>query len=126
MSCQKDNTPPPQDEDDNTADTNLTPQEKFSSSVMVDFLNDSDDEDLSEYLENQIYKMGADYKGASIVEVSPAVWFITMEKDTLSKNYVLQKFVDFKTNEYYFRLKETSLTITDIITRRKSNTPAGE
>jgi hypothetical protein len=70
--------------------------------------------------------MGADYKGASIVEVTPSVWFITLEKDTLSKNYLLQKFFEFKTNNYYFSLKETSLTITDIITRRKTKTRAEE
>lgn len=127
ISCQKDDkTPRTEDEDETPADTNLTPPEKFSYSVLMDFLDDSDDEQLASYLENEIYKMGANYKGASIVEITPAVWFLTMEKDSTSKNYLLQKFIDFKTNSYYFTLKETSLTITDIISRKRNNSPAGE
>jgi hypothetical protein len=121
ISCSKDdkNTSENDDDTDITADTNLTPQEKFSSSLLIDFLNDSADEDLGNYFESEIYKMGTNYKGASVVEISPAVWFIMVEKDTLSQNYLLQKFVDFKTNDYYFKLKQTPLTLTDIITKKQ-------
>ena len=115
-----------QDDSDNPPDTNLTPQEKFSSSIMLDFLNESDDEALADYLETEIYKMGASYKGASVVEISPAAWLVMLEKDGNTKNFLLQKFVDFKTNEYYFDMKETSLTITDVITRKNKKSPAGE
>lgn len=121
VSCAKDEKPQ-EDESDNPADTNLTPQEKFSASVLIDFLNDSSDEDLAEYLETEIYKMGSSYKGASVLEISPAMWFIMVENDTTSKNYLLQKFVDFKTNDYYFKIKETRLALTDIITRNGNKT----
>jgi len=113
-------------ETETTVDTNLTPQEKFSSSMLIDFMDESDDAELADYLETEIYRMGAEFTGASIVEISPAVWFIMLEKDGISKNYLLQKFVNFKSNEYYFTLKETYLTITDIVTKRKVNTSAGE
>ncbi len=123
ISCSKeDKRTVDDDESENPADTNLTPPEKFSTSILIDFLDDSSDEDLADYLENEMYKMGSNYKGASVMEISPAVWFVMLEKDTVSQNYILQKFVDFKTNENYFKLQETSLKLSDIITRRPRQT----
>jgi hypothetical protein len=115
----------PEDED-NPADTNLTPEEKFSASIMIDFLNDSDDEEVADYLETEIYKMGLNYTGASVVELFPSVWLVMLEKEGTTKNYLLQKFVNVQSNEDYFRLKETSITITDVITRGKPIIPAGK
>jgi hypothetical protein len=135
ISCSKDDKPVTQqqnqqkvmqDDSDNPADTNLTPEEKFSASILVDFLNDSDDEDLASFLETEVYKIGANYNGASVVEVTPSTWLVTFEKSGALKNYMLQKFVDFRTNEYYFTFKETNLTITDVISRTRLKTPAGE
>ncbi len=132
VSCSKDdkqtqqqnNAPKNQveDIDDNPADTNLTPEEKFSTAIMLDFLNDSDDEDLADYLENEVYKMGANYRGASLVELNPSTWLLILEKDGTTKNYLVQKFVDFTTNDEYFRMKETSLTVTDVIAKGKVKT----
>lgn len=134
LSCSKEEKLPNQqttdkkqnEEVENPADTNLTPEEKFSASVLVDFLNDSDDDDLADFLESEIYKQGNNYTGAAVVEVTPSTWLVTLEKDGTTKNYLLQKFVDFKTNEYYFSFKETGLTITDVVSRTKNKIPAGE
>jgi hypothetical protein len=115
-----------QDDEDNPADTNLTPEEKFSAAIMIDFLNDSDDEEVADYLETEIYKMGLNYTGASVVELFPSVWLVMLEKEGVTKNYLLQKFVNVQSNEDYFRLKETSITITDIISRGKPILPAGK
>ena len=115
-----------QGESDNPADSILTREEKFSASIMADFLGDSDDEDLAGFLETQIYKMGTLYNGAAVVEVTPSTWLVTFDKDSTVKNYLLQKYVDFKTNECYFSLKETTLTLTDIISNRKNKTSSGE
>lgn len=114
------------EEVENPADTNLTPEEKFSSSIMIDFLNDADDDDLAAFLESEIYKMGGSYTGAAVVEVTPSTWLVSLEKDGATKNYLLQKYVDFKSNEYYFSFKETGLTITDVISKSKNKTSAGE
>jgi len=94
---------------------------------MLDFL-DSDDGALGDFLESEIYKMGAYFTGASVVELNPSTWLVVLEKDGTEKNYLLQKFVDFKTNEYYFKLKETPLNVTDVISKGKvkSFTVAGE
>ncbi len=134
ISCSKDDKPVTQqnqqkvqnEDNDSPADTNLTPEEKFSSSILIDFLGDSDDEDLGEFLETEIFKMGASYNGASVVEITPSTWLVSLEKDGNIKNYLLQRYVDFKTNDYYFSMKETTLTLTDIISRSKPKTSAGE
>ena len=115
-----------EDIDDNPADTNLTPEEKFSTAILIDFLDDSSDEDLAEYLEKEIYKMNTNYRGASVVEVTPSTWLVMLEKDSTTKNYLVQKFLDFTTNENYFTMKETTLTVTDVIAKGKSKTSAGE
>jgi hypothetical protein len=106
-------------ETESTVDANLTPEEAFSASILIDYLGDSDDEDLAEYLENEIYKMGSNFNGISVVEATPSTWLVMLEKDTLSKNYLLQKFLNLKTNENYFKMQETKLTVTDLITKPK-------
>ena len=134
ISCSKEDKPVTQqkqqnvqqDDEDSPADTNLTAEEKFSASILIDFLGDSEDEDLAEFLETEIYKMGVNYKGVSIVEITPSTWLVSFEKDSTMKNYLLQKYVEFRSNEYYFSLKETPLTITDVISRTKPKTSAGE
>ena len=124
---QRDNTPKTQIEDiDDTGDTVMTPEEKFSTAILIDFLDDSNDEDLAEYLEQEVFKMNANYRGASVIEITPSTWLVVLEKDGAVKNYLLQKYVDFMTNENYFRMKETALTITDVIARGKGKTSAGE
>jgi len=110
-----------EDIDDNPSDTDMTPEEKFSTSIMMDFL-DSDDEFLGEYIESEIYKMGVNFTGASVVELNPSTWLVMLEKDGAVKNYLLQKFVDFNTNDYYFKLRETSLTVTDVISKEEVKT----
>jgi hypothetical protein len=70
--------------------------------------------------------MGASYNGASVVEITPSTWLVSLEKDGNIKNYLLQRYVDFKTNDYYFSMKETTLSLTDVISRSKPKTSAGE
>jgi hypothetical protein len=127
ISCREESGRNTRDDDtENSYDTSLTPQERFSTAILIDFLEDSNDEDLASYLETEIYRRGANFKGASIMEISPAVWFVMFQKDTVSQNFILQKFVDIKTNDNYFQLNETKLTLTDIITKRKGKTSQTE
>ena len=131
ISCSKEETPQTQqkvtqDDSDNPADTNLTAEEKFSAAILVDFLNDSEDEDLGSFLETEIYKMGANFNGASVIEVTPSTWLVSLEKEGSVKNYLLQKYVDLKSNEYYFSFKETTLNLTDVISRVKPKTQSSE
>ena len=108
ISCSKEDKPVTQqkqqnvqqDDEDSPADTNLTAEEKFSASILIDFLGDSEDEDLAEFLETEIYKMGVNYKGVSIVEITPSTWLVSFEKDSTMKNYLLQKYVEFRSQVF--------------------------
>ena len=104
----------------------MTPEEKFSTAILIDFLDDSGDEDLAEYLETEIYKMNSNYRGASVIEITPSTWLVMLEKDGATKNYLVQKYVDFTTNEDYFRMKETTLTPADVFSKGRTKTSAGE
>jgi len=115
----------PEDTVENPEDSTMTPEEQFSSAIMSDFLDDSDDEDLQDYLETEIYKYAQNYNGVSLIELSPSTWFVSFEKDGNNKNFILQKYIDFKTSDVYFRMKETSLSATDIVSKPR-NKSAGE
>lgn len=114
------------EEMENPGDTAMTVEERFSSSILTDFLDDTDDEDLSDYLENELFKYSKDYRGASLLQISNSLWYVTLEDQNSTKSFLLQKFVDFNTNDYYFRLTETPLNVSDIIINsnlsRNSNT----
>lgn len=104
-----------QEDVENPADTIMSPEEKFSSSIMIDFLDSSDDEDLDGYLQDELFKYSKDYRGASVVQLTSSTWFVSLQNNTSVKNFILQKYVDFSSNDYYFVLKETNLTVSDII-----------
>jgi hypothetical protein len=111
---------------ENPEDSTLTPEEQFSTSIMSDFLDGSDDEDLQDYLETEIYKYAQNYNGVSVVELSPSTWFVSFEKDGNYKNFILQKYIDFKTSDAYFKMKETSLNVSDIVSKSRNKSSAGE
>lgn len=118
----QDKSPENQFEDlDDAGDTVMTPEEKFSTAILIDFLDDSNDEDLAEYLEKEVYKLNLGYRGASVVQITPSTWLVMLEKDDATKNYIIQKYLDFTTNENYFRMKETTLTVTDLIAKGKTS-----
>jgi hypothetical protein len=120
--------PPPNSDDtiENPEDSTMTPEEQFSTSIMSDFLDDSDDEDLQDYLETEIYKYAQNYNGVSVIELSPSTWFVSFEKDGNNKNFILQKYIDFKSTDAYFRMKETNLTVNDIVSKGRNKSSAGE
>lgn len=102
-------------EDVDNSDTAMTPEEKFSSSITLDFLDTPEDEDLTDYLETQLFKYSQNYRGASVMQLSNTIWFVSLENNNSTKNFLLQKFVDFNSNDYYFVLKETNLTTAEVI-----------
>jgi hypothetical protein len=104
------------EEIENPQDTNMTPEERFSSSIMTDLLDNSDDDDLASYLEDELHKYGDTYRGTTVLQLADNLWFVTLDNPAASKNFLLEKFIDFKTNDYYFKLTETNLKISDVIT----------
>jgi hypothetical protein len=95
ISCSKENDPQTDkktnEESENTEDLNLSLEEKFSTAVMVDFLNESEDDDLASFLETEIYKMGSSYTGGAVVEVTPSTWLVSFEKDSTTNLSILKK-----------------------------------
>lgn len=127
FSCSKNNPPEQQNKDkvqqnkkqeeqpNNETDTSLSPPELFGVTIQSDFLNESDDEDLGDYLENELYKYSQNFRGASVNEINSSTWLVTLENNQTTKNFLLQKFLDFKTSDYYFVLKETNLSISELL-----------
>ena len=94
----------------------MSPEEKFSTSITEDFLDAPEDEDLQAYLEDELFnKYSKDFRGASLMQLTNTIWFVSLETNNTTKNFLLQKFVDFNSNDYYFVLKETTLTNADVI-----------
>ena len=103
-------------ETESTDDTILSPEEKFSTSITEDFLDAPEDEDLQAYLEDELFsKYSKDFRGASVMQLTNTIWYVSLETNNTTKNFLLQKFVDFNSNDYYFVLKETTLTNADVI-----------
>jgi hypothetical protein len=127
VSCSKDDKPTVEQQEKSTQteegdpgiDPNLPAEEKFSTAILMDFLGDPEDEDLADFLESQVFSMGANYNGAAVVEITTSTWIVALEKDGAVKNHILQRYVDLKTNEYYFTFKETTLSIPDAILKPK-------
>jgi hypothetical protein len=122
VSCSKEEKLPPDinhkdttEDSDNPADTNLTPEERFSAAMMSDFLDNSEDDDLADFIESEIYKTGISYSGTAMIEISPSTWLVIFEKDGTTKNYLLQKFTETGSGEYYFSFRETSVSVQDIV-----------
>lgn len=123
ISCSKEDKQPNQkngkdtkQETENPEDTIMSPEEKFSTSITEDFLDAPEDEDLQAYLEDELFnKYSKDFRGASLMQLTNTIWFVSLETNNTTKNFLLQKFVDFNSNDYYFVLKETTLTGADVI-----------
>ena len=114
------------DDQTSPADTNLTPEEKFSTSIMTDFLDELEDEDLQGFLEDEVFKYSNNYTGAAVISLTSSTWLLSLEKDNNVKNYIIQKYVDFKTNDYYFTMNETNLKIPDFSTHSGGKSGAGQ
>lgn len=104
-----------EEKEENAPDTNLTAAEKFAYVMLTDFLNESEDADLASYLEEEIFTMESNYTGAAIMELTPSTWLLSLEKNGTVKNYILQKYLDFKTLESYFTMSETNLKTSEIL-----------
>lgn len=114
------------DEQVTPADTNLTPEEKFSTSIMTDFLDEVEDEDLQGFLEDEVFKFSNNYTGAAVISLTSSTWLLSLEKDNSVKNYLIQKYVDFKTNDYYFTMNETNMKVPDVVSHNGGKPGTGQ
>lgn len=111
ISCSKDdikrkiekttNTEVTEDETDTTA---LTPEEAFSS-AMVGILN-TDDEDLQNYLEDEIYPIVKNSNKITIDKISSSLFLLQYVENGNQKNILIQKFYDLDKDEFFFEKRE--------------------
>ena len=83
----------------------LTPAELFSNAMCDNFLNDTDDEDLQIYLEEEIYPVVSKSDKVTIDKLSASIYLLSYSEGNESKNILIQKYYNPKIDEIYF-LKE--------------------
>ncbi len=121
FSCGKDNSQKPvtetqrneksneQSSSDEDADTVLTPQEAFSSSLVQDILGDEDDPDLEEYLEEEIYPVVLKSQKVTIDRISSSIFLLTYDEAGARKNFFIQKFYNPRKDEFVFEKTATDV-----------------
>lgn len=113
-SCNKDD-PTKQPANNNTKteitedepDTNITPQEIFSSALVQNIMGVEEDEDLEVYLEEQIYPIVSKSNKVTLDRISSSEYLLTYDDAGIRKNFILQKFYDPVKDEFVFEKKET-------------------
>jgi hypothetical protein len=83
----------------------LTPAELFSNAMCGNFLNESDDEDLQIYLEEEIFPLVSKSDKVTIDKLSVSMFLLSYTDGNESKNILIQKYYNPKIDEIYF-LKE--------------------
>jgi hypothetical protein len=90
---------------ENDADTTaLTPEEAFSQ-AMVNILN-TEDEDLQNYLEDEIYPIVKNSNKITIDNISSSLFLLQYVENGTQKNILIQKFYDLEKDEYFFEKRE--------------------
>jgi hypothetical protein len=112
VSCSKDeikrkiekttNTEVTEDDTDTTA---MTPEEAFSS-AMVNNILDTEDEDLQNYLEDEIYPMVKNSNKVTIDNISSSLLLLQYFENGNQKNILIQKFYNPAKDEFYFEKRE--------------------
>ena len=83
----------------------LTPAELFSNALCDNFLNETDDEDLQIYLEEEIFPLVSKSDKVTIDKLSVSMYLLSYTEGNESKNILIQKNYNPKIDEIYF-LKE--------------------
>ena len=84
--------------------TALTPEEAFSL-AMVNIL-DIEDEDLQNYLEDEIYPIVKNSNKITIDNISSSLFLLQYVENGIQKNILIQKFYDVEKDEYFFEKRE--------------------
>jgi hypothetical protein len=92
---------------ENEGDTNLTPQEVFSGTLVEDIIGDENDDDLRIYLEEQIYPIVNKSAKVTIDRISSSLYLLTYDENGSKKNIIIQKFYNPVTDEMVFEKNDT-------------------
>jgi hypothetical protein len=91
------------DEDADT--TAMTPEEAFSSAMVSNIL-DTEDEDLQNYLEDEIYPIVKNSNKVTIDNISSSLFLLQYVENGNQKNILIQKFYNPDKDEFFFEKRE--------------------
>ena len=92
--------------EDNEADTTaMSPEEAFSSAMVSNILN-TEDEDLQDYLEAEIYPIVKSSSKVTIDNISSSLFLMQYEEKGSIKNILIQKFYNPSKDEFFFEKRE--------------------
>ncbi len=91
---------------DNELDTgSITPAESFAITMIDDFLGE-DDEDLSYYLENEIYPLVSKSEKVTLDKISTSLYILSYIENGNERNFLIEKFYNPVKDEISFSRKE--------------------
>ena len=114
ISCGDDKKSDTETADKDESDTiSLSPEELFSSTLLEDILQSSEDDDLKSYLEEEIYPIVSNSTKVTIDRVSASLYLLSYDENGVQKNFILQKFYNPSSLEMYFEINETESNAVD-------------
>lgn len=88
------------------ADTNMTKEEIFSSTLVQDIAGD-ENEDLQIYLEEVIYPMVSKSNKVTLEKISGSLYLLSYDENGTMKNLILQEYYSPAKDEMVFEKIET-------------------
>jgi len=114
ISCGDDTKNDNETTDKDESDTiSLSPEELFSSTLLEDILQSGEDDDLKNYLEEEIYPIVTNSTKVTIDRVSASLYLLSYDENGVQKNFILQKFYNPSSLEMYFEINETESNAVD-------------
>ena len=114
ISCGDDKKSDTETADKDESDTiSLSPEELFSSTLLEDILQSSEDDDLKSYLEEEIYSIVSNSTKVTIDRVSASLYLLSYDENGVQKNFIIQKFYNPSNLEMYFEINETETNAVD-------------
>ena len=114
ISCGDDTKNDNETTDKDESDTiSLSPEELFSSTLLEDILQSGEDDDLKNYLEEEIYPIVTNSTKVTIDRVSASLYLLSYDENEVQKNFILQKFYNPSSLEMYFEINETESNAVD-------------
>ncbi len=114
ISCGDDTKNDTETTDKDEGDTiSLSPEELFSSTLLEDILQSGEDEDLKNYLEEEIYPIVSNSTKVTLDRISASLYLLTYDENGVQKNFILQKFYNPSNLEMYFEKIETETNAVD-------------
>lgn len=104
------------EKNESMSDTNLSPAENFSASLVQNILEE-DDEDLQVYLEKEFFPLASNSPKVTIDKISSSIYILSFQSDTVMKNFLIQKFYLPARDEFVFEKSEIDFDAADRLVR---------